>query len=219
MAVVLVFMDALKGIGFLLKHPRLWPLALVPGLVASVLYLVLGVLGWQRYGAGLEEGARLAAFLLYLVLFPFAFYLLGSSFLGIVFDPLSKETERLLGGTVPTCPLSFWQLFGDTCKRLALNATIGLVALGLGVVSGPLAPVVGALGAGLISLLDYTSPAFLRRGLTLGAQVQQLRKKPDPHIVSFAIAAGLLSLIPFVGLFLAPGLIVGGTLLARRQLS
>lgn len=67
-------MDALKGIGLLLKTPRLWPLALVPGLIALVLYVLLGVIGWQRYGAGLEDGARIAALLLYLVLFPFAFY-------------------------------------------------------------------------------------------------------------------------------------------------
>ena len=208
-------MDAFKGIGFLLKHPRLWPLALVPGLIASVLYVLLGVIGWQRYGAGLEDGPRVAAFLLYLVLFPFAFYLLGSCFLGVVFDPLSRETERLLGEPVPVCPLNFWQLFGDTCKRLLLNGGICLLAFGLGAVVGPVA---GVLGAGLVSLLDYTSPAFLRRGTTLGAQARLLLKKPDLHTLSFAAVAGLLSLIPFVGLLLTPSLIVGGTLLARRRL-
>ncbi|MCX6368026.1 MAG: EI24 domain-containing protein [Armatimonadetes bacterium] len=208
-------MDALKGIGFLLKHPRLWPLAMVPGLVASVLYVILGWIGWQRYGAGLEEGARVAAFLLYLVLFPFAFYLLSSSFLGLVFDPLSRETECLLGGEVPVCPLNFWQLFGDTCKRLLLNGAICLLAFALGAALGPIA---GVLGAGLVSLLDYTSPAFLRRGTTLGPQARLLLKKPDAHTLTFAFAAGLLSLVPFVGLFLAPSLIVGGTLLARRRL-
>ena len=208
-------MDALNGIGFLLKHPRLWPLALVPGLIASVLYLVLGWIGWQRYGAGLEEGARVVAFLLYLVLFPFAFYLLGSSFLGLVFDPLSRETERALGGTPPLCPLTFWQLFGDTGKRLLLNGMICLLSFGLGTAIGPVA---GVLGAGLVSVLDYTSPVFLRRGITLGAQMHLLLKKPDIPTVLFALFAGLLSLIPFLGLFLAPGLIVGGTLLARRRL-
>ncbi len=209
-------MDALNGIGFLLKHPRLWPLALVPGLIASVLYFVLGWIGWQRYGAGLDNEAKLAAFLLYLVLFPVAFYLLSSSFLGVVFDPLSRETERLIGSKVPVCPLNFWQLFGDTCKRLLLNGTICLLAFGLGAAIGPVA---GILGAGLVSLLDYTSPAFLRRGTTLGTQARLLLKKPDLHTLSFAAAAGLLSLIPFVGLLLAPSLIVGGTLLARRRLT
>ncbi|WP_309721472.1 EI24 domain-containing protein [Armatimonas sp.] len=208
-------MDALKGIGFLLKHPRLWPLALVPGLIASVLYVILGWIGWQRYGAGLEEGARVAAFLLYLVLFPFAFYLLGSSFLGLVFDPLSRETERLLGAEVPVCPLNFWQLFGDTCKRLLLNGGICLLAFGLGAAVGPVA---GVLGAGLVSLLDYTSPAFLRRGTTLRVQMRLLLKKPDVYTLTFAVAAGLLSLVPFLGLFLAPSFIVGGVFLARRRL-
>jgi uncharacterized protein involved in cysteine biosynthesis len=121
----------------------------------------------------------------------------------------------LLGDTVPVCPLSFWQLFGDTCKRLLLNSAICLLALALGAALGPIA---GILGAGLVSLLDYTSPAFLRRGTTLGSQARLLLKKPDVHTLTFAVAAGLLSLIPFVGLFLAPSLIVGGTLLARRRL-
>lgn len=210
-------MDALKGIGFLLRTPRLWPLALVPGFVGFLIYLLFGWIGWQRYGAGLEELAQLFAFLLYLAVFPFAFYLLSSSFLGLVFDPLSRETERLLGGeAVPTSPLRFWQLFGDTCKRLLLNGAICLLAFGLGAVVGPVA---GVLGAGLISLLDYTSPAFLRRGTTLGSQAKLLLRKPDIHTLSFAAIAGLLSLIPFLGLFLAPSLIVGGTLLARRRLS
>ncbi|WP_395094851.1 EI24 domain-containing protein [Armatimonas sp.] len=208
-------MDALKGIGLLLKTPRLWPLALVPGLVASALYLILGWITWQRYGAGLEEGAKVIAFLLYLVLFPFAFYLLGSSFLGVVFDPLSRETERLLDGTVLNCPLKPLPLFGDTCKRLLLNGSICVLAFALGPVLGSVA---GVCGAGLISLLDYTSPAFLRRGTTLGPQARLLLPKPDIYTLSFAAVAGLLSLVPFLGLFFAPGLIVGGTLLARRRL-
>ena len=208
-------MDALKGIGLLLKTPRLWPLALVPGLIALVLYVLLGMIGWQRYGAGLEDGARIAALLLYLVLFPFAFYLLGSSFLGVVFDPLSRETERLLDGTVLNCPLKPLPLFGDTCKRLLLNGGICVLAFALGPVLGSVA---GVCGAGLISLLDYTSPAFLRRGTTLGSQAGLLLNKPDIYTLSFAAVAGLLSLVPFLGLFFAPGLIVGGTLLARRRL-
>ena len=208
-------MDALKGIGLLLKTPRLWPLALVPGLIASALYLILGWITWQHYGARLEEGAKVVAFLFYLVLFPFAFYLLGSSFLGVVFDPLSRETERLLDGTVLDCPLKPLSLFGDTCKRLLLNGSICVLAFALGPVLGSVA---GVCGAGLISLLDYTSPAFLRRGTTLGPQAGLLLKKPDIYTLSFAAVAGLLSLVPFLGLFFAPGLIVGGTLLARRRL-
>lgn len=199
----------------MLKTPRLWPLAFVPGLIAAGLYLVLGLIGWQLYGAHLSEGARVAAFLLYLVLFPFVFYLLGSAFLGVVFDPLSRETERELGGELPRCPLGFWQLAADTVKRLLLNGAILALALALGGVLGPIA---GVLGAGLVSLLDYTSPAFLRRGSTLGPQARRLLTKPDTETLTFALVAGLLSLVPFLGLFIAPGLVVGGTLLARRRL-
>ena len=207
-------MDAFKGIAFLLKNPRLWPLALVPGFIASLVYLALGWLGWHFYAADFEEWAKALALLAYLVIFPFAFYLLGSSFLGFVFDPLSREVEASLG-EVPRCPLTTSQLVGDTCLRLLLNGLIGLLTIGLGVALGAVA---GVLGAGLIGLLDYTSPAFLRRGLTLKEQAKLLLKKPDLPTVSFAAVAGFLSLVPFLGLFLAPAFIVGGVFLARRRL-
>ena len=209
-------MDALKGIGYLLKTPRLWPLALVPWFIAFLLYVVLGWLGWRFWATDFEDWAQALALVAYVVVFPFAFYLLGSSFLGLVFDPLSRETERLLdGAAVALCPLKPLQILGDTCKRLLLNGSICVLAFALGPVLGSVA---GILGTGLISLLDYTSPAFLRRGTTLGSQARLLLRNPDIHTLSFALVAGLLSLMPFIGLFLAPGLIVGGTLLARRRL-
>lgn len=209
-------MDALHGIALIARTPRLWPLCAAPVFAASALYLVLGWLGWHFYGAHLEELTQVFAFLAYLVLFPFAFYLLGSGFLGLVFEPLSREVEKHLGNAPTTAPLPFGITFKDTLKRLLLNVGLGLLAFGLGFVLGPVA---GFLSAALIGLLDYTSPAFLRRGLTLGPQARKLATKPDLHTLTFAVVAGLLSLLPFVGLFLAPGLVVGGTLLARRKLT
>jgi uncharacterized protein involved in cysteine biosynthesis len=204
-------MDALHGILLTLRTPRLWPLCVAPIAAASVLYLVLGWLGWHFYGARLEEISRLFAFLAYLVLFPFVFYLLSSAFLGLVFDPLSRAVDDCPQPTPPP----FGTTLKDTLLRLLLNTTLGLIAFGLGFAVGPFA---GVAAAALIGLLDYTSPAFLRRGKTLGPQARQLFTKPDLPVLSFGIVAGLLSLIPVVGLLLAPGLIVGGTLLARRRL-
>jgi uncharacterized protein involved in cysteine biosynthesis len=70
----------------------------------------------------------------------------------------------------------------------------------------------------LIGLLDYTAPAFLRRGLTLGPQWARLRHGFDRDTAAFALVAGLLSLVPLVGVLLLPGLVAGGTLLVLRRL-
>lgn len=208
-------MDALHGIALIARTPRLWPLCAAPVLAASALYLVLGWLGWHFYATSLEEITQFFAFLAYLVLFPFAFYLLGSGFLGLVFEPLSNAVEKQLGSEPTTAPLPLKTTLKDTLQRLLLNGCLGLLSFGLGFVLGPIA---GFLSAALIGLLDYTAPAYLRRGKTLGRQAHHLFTKPDLYTLSFATVAGLLSLIPFIGLFLAPGLVVGGTLLARRRL-
>jgi uncharacterized protein involved in cysteine biosynthesis len=209
--------DALKGIALILRTPRLWPLCAAPVLLASALYVLLGWIGWHFYANGIEDWSKAIVFLGYLVLFPFVFYLLASGFLGLVFDPLSRAVETQLGETVPTVPTKPTTLFADTLKRLLFNGSLGLLAFGLGFFG--LGPVPSVLAAALIGLLDYTSPAYLRRGFLLGPQAKHLLPKPDVHTLSFALIAGSLSLLPFIGLLLAPGLVVGGTLLARRRLS
>jgi CysZ protein len=161
-----------------------------------------------------------AAILLYLLLFPFVFILLGGIFFGLVFEPLSLAVERLAaepGETIPAVRLGFGTLFGDTVSRLFVNASLGLAAFIVGLFLGPLAPVVGVLAAATIGLLDYPSPAYLRRGHTLRPQARRLLHRLDRDTIAFGLVAGLLTLVPLIGVLLMPGLIAGGTLLARRR--
>lgn len=208
-------MDAFRGIALILRTPRLWPLCAAPLLLAFVLYLTLGWLGWHFYAASIEEWGQLLVLLGYLVLFPFAFYILGSGFLGLVFDPLSQAVEKQLGPALAQEPLGRRVVLGDSLKRLLLNTSLALLAFGLGFFLGPIP---GVLVAAVVGLLDYTSPAYLRRGMLLKTQAKHVLSQRDVHTLSFAAIAGFLSLLPFVGLLLAPGLVVGGTLLARRRL-
>ena len=223
-------MDAIRGILLTLRTPRLWPYCVAPMLAAMLVYVLLGVAGFflvvphlpdwlGRFGIGgaWATGAEVVAVLLYLLLFPFFFTVIASGFIGLAFDPLSRAVEAVESGPdkgrLAAAPLTLGQTLGDSLARLALNGALGISALLLGLWLGP---VPGVIAAATIGLLDYSSPAYLRRGHTLGSQWARLRRRLDGGALGFALVAGVLSLVPFVGLLLAPGLIAGGTLLTRR---
>jgi CysZ protein len=222
-------MDALRGIGLLLRTPRLWGLAVGPMVGVIVVYVLVGVAGavalvphLKGWLGGLLGGewllglSELALVLLYLLVFPFLFTLLGGIFFGLVFEPLSLAVEREAapGVTPPATPLRFGTLLRDALARLALSGALGPAALAFGFVLGPIP---GVLAAALVGLLDYTSPAYLRRGYTLGPQARRLFRPLDGDTIAFGVVAGLLSLVPLAGVLLMPGLIAGGTLLAMRR--
>lgn len=221
-------MDALRGIALLWRTPRLWGLALGPLAAVACAYIALGVAGavflfphiteWLRGVPGGEWLGRLgelAAVVLYLFAFPLFFTLLGGIFFGVVFERLSIAVEQTVTGTAPTpVPLRASATIGDSLARLLVNGALGLGAFLLGFALGPIP---GIVAAALVGLLDYTSPAFLRRGVTLGPQTRALFSRLDAPTLSFALVAGLLSLVPFLGVLLMPGLIAGGTLLVCRR--
>jgi uncharacterized protein involved in cysteine biosynthesis len=221
-------MDALRGIGLLLRKPQLWAMAVGPMLGVVAAYVLAGVAGalalvphLKGWLGGLPGGdwlvglSEVALVLLYLLVFPFLFTLLGGVFFGFVFEPLSLAIEREAAGAAPPAtPLRFGALLRDSLARLVLNGVLGLAAFVFGFALGPIP---GVLAAAIVGLLDYTSPAYLRRGLTLGPQARRLFRPLDGETISFGLVAGLLSLVPLVGVLLMPGLIAGGTLLAMRR--
>jgi CysZ protein len=222
-------MDAVRGILLVARTPRLWPLCSGPLFAAVAAYVLLGVLGgvlvvprltvWlgaQTPAWAVATGA--AALVIWVALFPFLFVLLAGIFSGLIFDRLSDAVERIAGAPgagAPAAPgMPRGAVLRDSLARLLLNGALGAGAL---VFSFALGPIPGVLAAAVIGLLDFTSPAYLRRGHTLRAQTARLLGRPDAATVSFAFAAGLLSLIPLLGVFLLPGLVAGGTLLVRRR--
>ena len=226
-------MDALRGIWLVARTPQLWPLCFLPLLAALAVYVVVGVVGgvllvkylpiWFHFDQGGREWwltrllGGLAAVGLWLVLFNFVFVLLGGVFSGLVWDRLGFAVEQIAAGEASApaqAPLGCGAQAGDSLSRLVLNVTLGVAAFVLGFALGP---VPGVFVASLVGLLDYTAPACLRRGLTLGPQWARLRRSLDRDILGFALLAGLLSLIPLVGVLLLPGLVAGGTLLVLRK--
>lgn len=215
------------GIWLVARTPRLWPLCLGPLIAALTTYVLLGaalgfwavprIAGWfgLERGSGVWWAAEIGFVLVWLVLFSFLFVLLVGIFAGLIFDRLSRAVEALTGGvSPPDTPLGWTRAVGDSLQRLLLSGTLGIAALVLSLFLGP-SP--GVLAAAVIGLLDFTAPAYLRRGLTLGPQSGRLLGKPDGATFGFALISGLLSLLPLVGVLLLPGLVAGGTLLVRRK--
>lgn len=222
-------MDILHGTLLLWRTPRLWPLCLGPLVAAFLLYVVLAIAGFYfvvpslehwllQVGIGGTANGLLGTtvFVVWLLLFPFLFILFGGAFAGLIFEPLSLAVEKLKSGETrePAPALTFGQTILDTVARLFLAVLLGILALVLGIWMGPIP---GIVVASILGLLDYTSPVYARRGKTLGPQLRDLFARLDGSTVAFAIGAGLLSLIPFVGLLMLPGMVAGGTLLTLRR--
>lgn len=222
-------MDALRGIALILRTPRLWGVCFKPFILALFVYFAFGIAAgmlllphltnWLQTlpgGNGLATLAGGAAIILWIVLFPFLFVLFGGIFFGFAFEAVAEAVEAtVMGGELPPRhKFSFGAALGDTLLRLFLSLSLGLAAF---LLSFPLGPLPGIVVAGIIGLLDYTAPAFLRRGKMLRPQVRRLFGPPDLRTLSFALAVALLSLIPFLGVLLLPGLIAGGTLLTMEK--
>ncbi len=228
-------MEAFQGILLVARTPRLWPMCFLPLLGGLLAYVALGLIGglllvprlpgWFR----VEQGGRewwavqilgsLAFIVLWLFLFSFVFVLIAGMFSGLIWDRLSLAVEEIAGGHPATVSLGCGTLgcgtlAADSGARLLMNGSLGLAALVLSLFLGPIP---GVLTASLVGLLDYTSPAYLRRGLTLGPQMSRVLRRLDRPTLTFALVAGLLSLVPLVGVLLMPGLVAGGTLLVRQQ--
>jgi CysZ protein len=217
-------MELLRGLQLLVSNPRLWPLCIKPMLWALTGYVGLGALAWWLIvprvagwmgslgvGGGLTEAAlSLALGLLWLWLFPVLFVGISGAFAGFFWDRLSLEVERLDGAEPPTVSLPLRAVVIDSLVRLVVALVVTVIALIGALFTGPVAP---ALAAGLLGLLDYTSPAGLRRGWLFGEQKKRVLK---PAGLGFGLAVGIASMIPILNLFLWPAAVAGGTLLVRR---
>ncbi|GAB4452593.1 MAG: hypothetical protein OHK0029_03800 [Armatimonadaceae bacterium] len=218
-------MEAFRGIGLVLRTGRLRKLCVFPLLLSLAVYAGVGIFGGIFAIDFLDRflddtwlaWTRPILILLWLVLFPFLFTALAGVFFPMFFDRLSLAVEETVapGSTIPNAPPPLGTALRDTFARIVFNAFLTVGALLLSVFL-PLGPIPWFIATGIIGLLDFSAPAFLRRGITLGPQTRHLLP-PTGGTFGFAITAGLLLLIPIVGVFFLPGLVAGGTLLARKH--
>jgi CysZ protein len=210
-----------RGLALVFGDARLRAFAWKPLLQAGVLFAALLVLGGfllVPWIAGWLEGLGLASVLAGLLgsgVFVAVWIWLGgtlyvalagilSSFL---WDKLSDEIEVRAGSTLVRKKLPVSLIVRDTMSRACFSAAIAILALLFGWWCVPVA----VLLVGWLGLLDYTSCAFLKRGLAFGAQFGRVFRCRG--WAGFALVCGIVSLVPLVNLLLLPAMVAGGALM------
>lgn len=213
------------GFAFLLRHPRLWPLAALPALVAILLaaaFAVLGLLLAPRVEAAVlpEPGvypewiALPASVLLWIATVG------ASAFLGLgialalaspLLELLSRRVEaRARGLLEEASPGLLFEV-----KQSLRGAVYFLLAAPVLFVLGFI-PLVGPLlalmwGARAVAL-QMTDPALTRRGMSF-ADKRLWHREWRVETQGFGLAGMIGLIVPLANLLLGPALVTGGTLL------
>jgi uncharacterized protein involved in cysteine biosynthesis len=191
---------------------------------SALLYLFLLLVSYwlvvpplQRLTSGLGLGN--AGNVLVLVAYGAAwFFLSGLVFLGIMsllsslmWDKLSVEVESLLG-PVASRKIPLAAVIADSAKRTIFTLFLAVLGLLGGLCIPLLCPI---LAAAYVGLLDYTAPAFARRGKLLRDQRRDLKKLKNRY--DFALVAGLITLVPLLNVIMLPFLVAAGTVMVARS--
>jgi CysZ protein len=209
------------GMWFLLRNPRLWPLALLPVALTGVL-LVAGLVGGifavpfagdliapRRDGSVLGlllEAAVWAALPLTGLLMGLALALLLASPL---LERLSIAVERLLRGEPAALPQNLaWEVAQSlkSALYLALRAPFVFV-FGLVPVVGP---ILAALWGAHALAFQVTESPLQRAGKDFW-QRRRWHREHRAESLGFGLAGFLSLFVPLANLLLAPALVVGAT--------
>lgn len=209
--------------GFLLRRPRLVPLAAVPALLA-VGCVGGGLVAGTYAGPSIEAAFTPApgrvpeALGALLAVTVWVATLTASLALGLalalllaapVLDLLSRETERLQRGEAVDASRGLpWEVGESLRSALYFLAAAPFVFL-LGLV--PLVgPPLSALWAARALSFQLTEPTLVRRGLGF-AERRAWHRRWRPESMGFGLLALLALIVPCANLLLVPALVVGGT--------
>ncbi|WP_308014931.1 EI24 domain-containing protein [Nocardia coffeae] len=236
--------DLAAGFGYLLQgqrwvatHRRRFGYALVPGLIALVLYVVAivavawfvgDVVAWatpfaDHWASPWPDVLRgfLDVLLLVLCLFlaVITFTALTLALGQPFYEALAEHVDRSQSpDEVPGPGLSTWRSIKDGIALVlrALVWAVVLFAAGfLPVVGQTVVPVVGIGVTGFFLVQELTTVAMQRRGIALRDQLKLLRSR-RMLVWGFGIPLAAAFLVPFVAIVLMPGAVAGATLLTRE---
>ncbi len=213
------------GFVFLLRHPRLWPLAALPALAAlafATSFALGGLLLAPRVEAAvLPEPGRYpewialpASVLLWIATVG------ASAFLGLgialalaspLLEQLSRRVEARARGLVQDASPGLAFEVGQSLRGAVyfLLAAPVLFALGFIPLVGPALAVMW--GARAVAL-QMTDPALTRRGMSF-ADKRRWHREWRVETQGFGLAGMLGLIVPLANLLLGPALVTGGTLL------
>ncbi len=220
------------GLGFIVGRPSMWGWALIPTLVATVLFFGLGALAvwggsslahhalWDEGdGKWTTAGIWLLRVLFWIVGIVVSFLVaisLAQPLSGSALDVIARRQEVALGGrTWPDQPLVASALRSLRVTLVALAWSLPLLALltlitfvvpPASVVTIPLKFLVTGLAVAY-DLLDY--PLGLR-GIGVRSRLRFIRDHLSA-VIGFGVAAALLLLVPGIGLVILPIGVAGAT--------
>jgi CysZ protein len=231
-----------RGLGLVLRSPRLLGLGLLPALISGVLYTIgLVVLirflpdlsakvtwfadDWSGFWRDFVEvlaGAGLVGLVLLLGILTFTAVtlLIGDPF----YERISELVEDRFGGVPEAVEVSFWsslrRSLADSLRLIGLSILAGIPLFLLGflpVVGQTVIPVLAGAVGGWLLALELTGVPFQRRGQRLRHRRVALAGNV-PLTLGFGAAVFCTFLIPLGAIFLMPAAIAGATLLSRRVL-
>jgi uncharacterized protein involved in cysteine biosynthesis len=213
------------GFVFLLRHPRLWPLAALPALLAVLLLFagaVLGIYVGPHVEAAFAPAPGAApvwvelpvSLLLWTATIGAAVFLgLGTALLltAPLLDQLSRQVEeRVRGRPAQDGPGLAWEAVQSLRGSLYfLVAAPGVFLLGFVPVIGPF---LSLIWGGRAVAFQMTDPALTRRHLSFRDK-RRWHRTWLPESQGFGVAGMVGLLVPLANLLLAPALVTGGTLL------
>jgi CysZ protein len=232
-----------RGLGLLLRTPRLLGLGLVPALISGLFYAAaLATLiaflpelshsvtwfaddwatAWRDLMRVLAGLALLGASVTLGVLTYTAITLLiGDPF----YERISERVEARYGGVPDEVEIVWWRSLGrnmvDSLRLIGLSILFGIPLFALGfvpVVGQTVVPVLGAAIGGWLLAVELTGVPFQRRG-------QRLRERRAvlwanrPLALGFGVAVFVSFLIPLGAILLMPAAVAGAALLTRKTLN
>lgn len=211
------------GFLYLLRKPRLLPLAALPALLA-VACLAGGFAAGLYAGPALESAltpapgrlpgavAALLAVTVWLATLTAAMALgLAAALLlaAPVLDQLSKETERVATGASADAGRGLrWEVWESLRSALYFVAAAPIVfVIGMVPIVGP---PLGALWAARALAFQLTEPSLMRRGLGF-TQRRAWHREWRPESLGFGLLALAALIVPCANFALVPALVVGAT--------
>lgn len=215
------------GLGFVVTTPGVWPWAMVPVFVATVLFggaTALAIWGGGELTAHLVDPAhvvwswalKIVLWLVGIVLGFFVALTLAQPISGFALEAIARRQEVALGGrTWPDVP--FLRGLGSSLRVsltalavslpiLAVLAVITLLFPPASIVTVPLKLIV----TGLAAAYDFLDYPFSVRGTEVPHRVDFMRAN-FWAVLGFGLSAAALLLVPGMALFLLPFGVAGAT--------
>ncbi len=231
-----------RGLGLVLRQPRLLLLGLIPALIAGLLYATAlfflidylpqlsGAVTWfaddwsetLRSTVQVFAGAGLlgVAVLLGILTFTAVTLLIGDPF----YERISELVEDRFGGVPDEVEVGLWpslrRSLADSLRLIGLSVLIGIPLFLLGfvpVVGQTVIPVLGASVGGWLLAVELTGVPFQRRGQRLRHRRAALGARRATSL-GFGVAVFGSFLIPLGAILLMPAAVAGAALLARETL-